>query len=346
MKTDNSSVAHEFASNSINLSVYSGTMSLHEVYNTKKENIIGLKSYNTFIALRNLTHNYFMISKRTYSNTTSRHQGLIHGAMFSDILKVYDVNDTLKNNLQYEIDTLKDLALKHMRARKNSYEYYIIKNINNIELILQYKKIDKRSALYKTLQKIISLKNDFDNLLIYLSNMNELEAKRLKQLQLKKKRELKKNFLIFKNQYTVNYINDLIKARVEAFYNIDDNSKLYYKLSREYMELQNEVNNWNIRGFKTELKDIEFIFNHKDILRITKNCNVVTSQNVTISKNEAIALYLKIVKNKFKSGDTVLKWNFIKQTNDYIEVGCHTMAITDIKAIYNKLVECEESSNV
>lgn len=338
MKTSNVGVCHEFTSNNPRLDTQSGSMSLGKDYRDGHTDTICIYSYSTIIATRNMNTHVYKMSQRTYSNTTSKQQGLLVQAIGGQIISVYDVNNSDLENLETMISDLEDHAQRHVRARKTSYESVIKRTINNMVNFLNIIKIDKRSSLYKRAMKIINTSklSDFNELVAVLLNLSEeakaeavkADKKRLKALKLKNQEEIS----------TVNNqrLNAILATRKEAFNNFDSSNTEHQGAEGEYFKMANIIKKYKLETF-------EWFLHHKDLLRITGKCTVITSQHVTFSKAEAINLYRALRANAIKVGQKVLIWRCLAVTPDYLTVGCHTIAITDIEEQYKILTSCKDT---
>lgn len=336
----NEEVAHEFASIEPNLNAYSGSMSLGRMYRGHRDNtgLIGLYSYSTFIALRDEEKNIFLISRRSYSNTTNRHQTHLWNATRGyNRITVYDVNASDINNVKYSLDLVKEYARKHVKARKNSYEEDILHELSQLALFLDYAQLDKRKTLTKRAYRVIEAsKGDFTDFLNMVLELSEEEQKEAQRAEKRRIRAIR-----LKNQELISSINNerlnnVLKDRKEAFINGDTEELKYYDVTNEYRRLADIIERFKLESF-------EWFLNHQDLLRITDKCNVITSQRVTFSKQDAIKLYKALKVGAIKAGQTVLNWRCNKVTSGYISVGCHRLAIIDIEEAYKTLTGCKDA---
>ncbi len=325
----NYELIHNFTSNhmetieNLNVSLY-----LSEEYFT-------LYSYNTAIAKKVIKDNLYIISKCTYSNTTSKHQSILRGATIGyKVIYLEDINQTLDYNIESEIDNLRSLCKKQLRAKKLDYTSTIQNSLKNLNEIVQYFKIDKRKKVYKDLLIILNNynTNSYETTFNSILSLDKEETEKLKVAKVKRdkkiKLELKRNYDNFSN----GLLKDLLLKLKDSFTHKD------LTLYRSYKDTYNKYSNMIISN---KWSEFEYFLYHKDLLKVTDNCNIITSQRVTISKKDAIALYLLIINNKLKVGDTVLQWNVRKVTDSYISIGCHTIAISDIKEVYQILKGCK-----
>lgn len=339
MKTNNENVAHAFNRISVNLdlNVYSDNMSLCKVYTENKDdNIIGIKSYNTVIAYRDVTKNVYLLNTRTYSNTTSKHQAYLRRAT-SSYIEIYDVNVTNEENLNHFITDLKMYANQQVRAKKREYSEIINITIQNLRDFLEYINLDKRSKLYKECEKIIKInKDDLISYLLNLSADEKTQADKLKkQRQAKIKRELVKSF----KSLNLEDIKMFIQERETAFFNYDTDYKLFIQLEYKYISLCRKIR--ALHSAKFDVKQYEFVLQNSDLIRLSDNCNLITSQRVIISREDVTGLYFAIIKNEISVGDKILNWRCEVVNDNYIKIGCHTFSIEHIKNVYKIFKGCK-----
>ena len=165
--------------------------------------------------------------------------------------------------------------------------------------------------------------------------MCNVDIEQAKKQALKAKRtQQKQNAKLIKDLNNVDFLENALNEYKQAFVYDEE----FYKAKQEYNFTCNKIN--QLIDKKSDMQK-DFLI-HKDLLKITDKCNVVTSQHVTISKSDAIKLYKIITNNLLKVGDRVLNWTCRNVTKTSIMVGCHTIAISDIKECYVKLTECRE----
>ena len=325
---NNSELIHNFASidnfyscdkRHMNVSIY------YDVHNQ----IVKLYSYSTVIAKRDLNKDIYLISTRTYSNTTSKQQSILSSATHGyNRIYVYDVNNTNEDNIKYFIEDIKNACLKQSKARAADYMPQITRLKNYLESFINYINIDKRSKLYKEAINIINV--SYEDILsivgIDKQNADRLELQRKKAMQ-------KQNKRLIKDLNNISFLEKALNDYKQAFIKDEE----FYKAKQEYSFICTKIN--QLIDKKSDIQK-EFLY-HKDILKVDSNCNVITSQNIKISKEDAIKLYKIIDNNLLKVGDIILSWRCINVTKNYIIVGCHTIAKSDIKECYIKLTECK-----
>lgn len=76
-------------------------------------------SYRTVIARR--VNGTIVLSSRTYSNTTNKHQSAIKSACDYKHVQCYDVNDTPAENFDHVKKVISSYIEKQKRARKTDY---------------------------------------------------------------------------------------------------------------------------------------------------------------------------------------------------------------------------------
>lgn len=331
---NNSELIHNFTNNSNMLATYSYknmSVSLYRERDYKtKIDYYNLYSYSTIIAKRDIEANVYLISTRSCSNTTSKHQNILSGATSGyERIYVNDVNNSNEDNLRKFINNVKDAHKKQSKARTADYTWLIDNSIENMTAFLEYIKIDKRSKLYK--ECVTLLNSSYDEIL----TMCNVDIEQAKKQALKAKRtQQKQNAKLIKDLNNVDFLENALNEYKQAFVYDEE----FYKAKQEYNFTCNKIN--QLIDKKSDMQK-DFLI-HKDLLKITDKCNVVTSQHVTISKSDAIKLYKIITNNLLKVGDRVLNWTCRNVTKTSIMVGCHTIAISDIKECYVKLTECRE----
>ena len=331
----NSELIHNFTNNFTNCTTIEKRNMSVSLYKNKNEFL--LYSYNTIIAIRDFKENVYKISNYNYSRTTGRHQSILRSAIHGyNFFYVYDVNNTDLENFKHELMILKDFANKHINAKSADYTNIIYDTLDNLNKMFKYLHTDKRKKDFKELLSILNLYNKEKNFLDILRLLVKLDEKKQEAVKAKKakllrvKKKEKSDFIcILDNNKHIKFLRDYKKAYT------DDDNNLYSK-KRLYNSICDDIIKYNLSA-----KYIDFL-SHKDLLKVTKNYNVVTSQGVTITKKEALLLYKLIINKKIKKDDTVLKW-ICKEINDiFIIVGCHTININDIKETYHILKGCKD----
>lgn len=72
-----------------------------------------------------------------------------------------------------------------------------------------------------------------------------------------------------------------------------------------------------------------------DYIRYNKTTQIVeTSQRVKIPKLEALKFYYALFFKSLKVGDMILNFTVIKITSKAVQIGCHTLLISDINKMY------------
>ena len=187
---NNSNVAHTFAYRK------DGKGSSFE----SRNNI--LWSYDSVLAVKR-DDNVIVVSNpiATYSNSSAKHHGHLRSATIH-MKKVY-VNREIGNGVLLQSDfndkivKIRDLLVKQSRARRINYFNEIERELEEIELILERVKIDKRSTYYKEYKKyrdIDVLKENYKDLIKKAISEDERERKRKIANAYKKRLEKVENF--------------------------------------------------------------------------------------------------------------------------------------------------------
>jgi len=325
MKTNNEVACHNFAKGArADLNIYSNNICIKKSYDG---NEIYLYSYNTIIAIYNIKKDIFLVSTQYYSSTTCKHQLHLKRAL-QGYNTIYMENCNLSNGkiLKNFMDNLKDYSIKQLRARKSDYASTITAIIENCNKFLEYCNYDKRKKEYKN---FIKVKNSNDDkrvgIILELNKKELLKAEKLRKLHLKALKEdrLKET----KEMQEINFEN-FLNDRQKSF-EMDDK---FYKIQKRYNDYAYKIKTYN-------LKELEHVLWYKDILKVTQNNNVITSQNVPISKIDFIRLYKAFKAGKLSAGSDVVGYKIRDIKKDYVIIGCHTIALKDIKYIYNKLIK-------
>lgn len=324
---NNQEIIHKFTSNEEDIKTYEYKYNNVSLY--QSGNFYNLYSYSTIIAKRDIKKDIYIISSRSYSNTTSKHQSHLSSAVNGyETIYVHDVNNTNSENIEIFIADIKNMCIKQSRARKSDYTIYIDNLKGHLKAFIDYINIDKRSKLYK---EAIHLYNaTYDEILIRCEV--DIEKAKIQAIKAKKaKQKLNKDRIKFLNND--DFLINALKEYKEAFIN----DKEFYKAKLTYNSIC-----FDIKDLITKQNKLQKDFlAHKDILRINKKCEVITSQHIRIEKNEAIALYKLVMSKTLKKGDRILSWRFISQNDLSLIVGCHTIAISDIKECYDVLIKCK-----
>jgi hypothetical protein len=320
LSINNEGVCHEFSKGAnANCEVYSGSMSLGHINNDNK----CIYSYNTKIGLYDSKKDIFLISTRGYSNTTGKQQSILRSALYNYVT-VYDINNSHMENIKIFFDELKDYAQKHIRARKRDYISQIEHTLNELKEFLEYLNYDKRSKIYKDFLKLENSENIINDIL----DINKIQIKRDEKKQ--KAQQKARKIAHEKHLKEIKELDykTLIIDRQKAF----NNNKDFYKLDSQYKTACQYINHYN-------LSDLMHFTYHKDLLKLTDKGNIITSQRVTISRNEGIKLYHSIKNNLLKVGQKVLHFRVEKIHDDFIIIGCHTIAISDINNCFKELTK-------
>jgi len=321
LSISNEGISHEFSRGSeCNTDVYSGNMSLRNI-----ENICNyIYSYSTAIAKYDIKKDTFVISMRTYSNTTSKHQSTLRRALSGyNTVFIYDVNDSNKTSLNNYFDDLKEFSIKQLRARKRDYIANIVDTIVNLKNFINYINLDKRSKEYKRFIKIEN-SNDKVSTILELNKKEILDNEKANKARLKTQNEAKKAV-----------IKTLLEKDFKTFLN---DRQIAFNNNDKFLEINRKYKNYFDNIKRLELKELYYVLNYKDLLKVTDKENVITSQGVIISNKDAKRLYLAIIGNSINVGDIVLDWYCNEVTEDHIIIGCHTIAIEDIKNCYEGLI--------
>ena len=324
------------------IGVHSGSMSLGFIYGMKDDPVnVALYSYSTPIAIRDIEKNVYLRSTRGYSNTTAKHQNYLWNATRGqNCIDIYDVNQSTHDNIQSFFSAVEFMCDKQTRARKANYHTQILHTLKELNKYAEYIEIDKRSKEYKHIKKLTELSADFEKfslLISYVLKHNEAQRKANERAIAQKKRELKKVREQFTNDTTLPYIAKLCTDYVHTFMNQEKNKEDYYEVRARFTKVQSDCYLYKAHALTA------YMAQYKDLLRVTAKCNVITSQRVTMSKKDALLLYRAITQNKLKINDIVLGHYTVKEIHsNYIVIGCHTLSLETIKAVYEQLTACNE----
>ena len=164
-----------------------------------------LWSYSSILAMRNDGIIFIAYNIANYSSSSQRHASHLNKAIgwntpqrektvyvYSNIEGIINRDrEHLKRELDYTVKAIQGLLLKQSRARTASYFDEIDFRIRNMQKILAYSKVDKRSTEYREFMK-------FSNIEDIRANYKDLIAQHSKDMQKKMKKEITKRH---KKQY-------------------------------------------------------------------------------------------------------------------------------------------------
>lgn len=205
--SNNSQVAHSF--------IYGNSDKSANMWSTGND----LYSYNSLLATK--YEGLILVSHNiaTYSNTSSRHMSHLFKATYDTSKLIHIYHASIYNLKSFEINQevshviqlIKDMLIKQERARVTDYFYQIESHINDLTLLMNVFKVDKRSKAYKDylrFKDIDKLKEGYKEL---IDNYAKLEQKRKKAKQLKeykkKLTQLEKFTGVSMKNYSVSEIN-------------------------------------------------------------------------------------------------------------------------------------------
>ena len=263
-----------------------------------------------------------IISDNNFSMTTSKHLGELRSAcrfpiyylpqnLGSSDFYIDDTLEKLKSNLEYYSNA--KLTQKH--NRQGFTENYIM-----LENTLQIQDFREKK------EKIQTVLNEYKTLYDTLNNANDL--KELKQKLVKQEREkqakLKKELELILKKYS--YLDLIEFTYTDKWFN--DTSVEEYNKQKELKQ--------KLKKYFNPKNELAFCWVSDDFIR--------TSKHVTVDKKEVITL-LKLWKNgKLRHGMTLSHYTILAITENYIKIGCHTIPIANIQALYGELIQNQQKA--
>jgi hypothetical protein len=222
---------------------------------------------------------------------------------------IINENDLLFTLNSYSVSTSKHLNLLHQATRQYNkiYSYDIIESSKgNHEPTFE--------AWKNEASKVIEKLNKANKPEIYILQLQQIKTyvdNYIKYFKIKMPNELKLIFSIETKNSDV--LNKLVKLKAS-------------KVAKELKEKLTKFYN-----FET---DYITSVDH-DYIRYNKITEIVeTSQRVKIPKLEALKFYFALFFKSLKVGDTVLNFTVLKITDKAVQIGCHTLLVSDINKMY------------
>lgn len=277
-------------------------------------------SYNTPIARFYSKEVVFLLSKRVYSNTTTKHQNaLIDGTRHRNRIFVHDVRDARTTNIDDAKKEIVWLCEKQKRARSKSYENDIRFEIEQIEALVQTFELKAPFDL--------GIKDkSIDDIVAFFLNLSE-EEKRAERERREKaaKEELKriksiqkelKNEADFIAQHNTRKIEAWRAGeKVQASY---EDIARFYALDKKALSVNTQID---------ALKKGTF-------LRLSfDGDNVETSRGACIPVTVAKGLWRRLQRNESIDGMSLGRYTVGTLKDGILIVGCHQIPFGELEII-------------
>jgi len=303
-----------------------GDSSAHGIYSANThvniyDDMSYFYSYSTRIAVLDIKNDVVLISERGYSSTTHKHQGEAQSATrHKTQIYVYDINQSVEENINDAKNSIIALCAKHAKARKADYTAGVFSRLENVKAYADYNSVK------------ISWDTTFDTMddaVAYFLALTQKEKEAMEKARIKAEKARAKEIkaITAELKTKASFIAYMNEKAIKAWRDNQDSDATKEEL-QDFRDLE-------AKGYKVGQR-IRLLTH--TLLRIASDGErIQTSQGAFIPITVAKGLWRRIERGESVDGMSLGHYTINTLKDGILTVGCHEIPFSELEIIAHLL---------